>query len=58
MALKRELAKELNAVFQGDSNERVIFTEYKKGSNTFSVAPWRVRETPWRKAPSNKFHQK
>jgi len=57
MALKRELAKELNAFYHGDSNERVIFTEYKRGSNTFSVAPWRVREPPWGKAPNNKFNK-
>ena len=36
-ALKKELARELNKLFK---DQRIIFTEFKKGSNSFLVKKW------------------
>jgi DNA polymerase III delta subunit len=48
LALKKQLARELSELYK---DQRVIFTEYKKGSSTFTVRKW------YQKAPHHNQYQ-
>ena len=41
-ALKRDLAKRVNAKYMGQN----IFTEFRKGNDTFTVKKWKKRNNP------------
>lgn len=40
-ALKKQLARELYDLYSG---QRIIFTEYKKGSSIFTVKKWKTSQ--------------